>query len=49
MSKFKVGDKVRVKSLKRFKTELLNKYNYFLTLNIFSFCGKVVTIRTSND
>lgn len=49
MAKFKVGDKVRVKSLEWFKTELIKKYCYFLNPDILSFCGKVVTIQKIVD
>lgn len=44
MTKFKVGDKVRVKSLEWFKTEA-NKNAYYLTADMLFFCGKVVTIQ----
>ena len=44
MIKFKVGDKVRVKSLDWVKTES-NKHAYYLTYDMLLFCGKVVTIQ----
>lgn len=45
MAKFKVGDKVRVKSLELVNKELVNKYSDYLTPYIVSFCGEVVTIQ----
>lgn len=44
MAQFKVGDKVRVKSLEWVKTEA-NKHTHFLTYDMLFFCGKVVTIQ----
>lgn len=49
MAKFKVGDKVRVKSLEWFGTVVVNKHVIFLTPDILSFCGKVVTIQKIVD